>query len=232
MKMRPMVLVSMTVLGLVMFVASDRLSGAQSSTMPMPQGAAMPRGAHDMPMPAGTANMTKEQKIANAMAAGPSDLSGKATIMDWPAKEGAPLTVLRAGTNGWTCLPDAPNTTGNDPMCLDQPWMSWIESYLAKKTPRITRIGIGYMIAPGGAAGSNTDPFATSATADNHWGHHPPHVMIVVPDPKVLDGMSTDPMNGGPYVMFKGTPYAHIMAPVTGHMMTDMMPARSGAPMK
>ena len=28
-------------------------------------------------------------------------------------------------------------------------------------------------------------------------------------------GLSTDPKNGGPWVMWKGTPYAHIMAPVT-----------------
>lgn len=39
--------------------------------------------------------------------------------------------------------------------------------------------------------------------------------MIVVPDLKSLAGMSTDPANGGPYVMFAGTPYAHIMAPTT-----------------
>jgi hypothetical protein len=39
--------------------------------------------------------------------------------------------------------------------------------------------------------------------------------MIAVPDLKSLDGLSTDPKNGGPWVMWKGTPYAHIMAPVT-----------------
>ena len=49
---------------------------------------------------------------------------------------------------------------------------------------------------------------------DNHWGHHNPHLMIVVPDVKSLEGMSTDPANGGPYVMYAGTPYAHIMAPI------------------
>jgi hypothetical protein len=43
--------------------------------------------------------------------------------------------------------------------------------------------------------------------------------MIVVPDLKSLDGISTDPHNGGPYVMYKGTPYAHIMAPITAPMM-------------
>ncbi len=38
--------------------------------------------------------------------------------------------------------------------------------------------------------------------------------MILVPDPAMLEGISTDPDNGGPYVMWKGTPYAHIMIPV------------------
>jgi hypothetical protein len=40
--------------------------------------------------------------------------------------------------------------------------------------------------------------------------------MILVPDPKMLEGISTDPQSGGPYVMYKGTPYAHIMVPVAG----------------
>ena len=30
----------------------------------------------------------------------------------------------------------------------------------------------------------------------------------------LLEGISTDPQNGGPYVMWKGTPYAHVMVPV------------------
>jgi len=57
------------------------------------------------------------------------------------------------------------------------------------------------------------------ATPDNEWSHHPPHVMIAVPDLKSLDGLSTDAKNGGPWVMWKGTPYAHIMAPVTNGKM-------------
>ena len=71
----------------------------------------------------------------------------------------------------------------------------------------------------GGAKASNSDPYAMKATSDNQWAHHPPHMMIVVPDLKSLDGISTDPANGGPYVMFKGTPYAHIMAPTAPGMM-------------
>jgi len=33
---------------------------------------------------------------------------------------------------------------------------------------------------------------------------------VIVPDTKMLQGISDDPNNGGPYVMWKGTPYAHI----------------------
>ena len=54
-----------------------------------------------------------------------------------------------------------------------------------------------------------------SKTADNQWHLALPHLMILVPDLKSLGGISTDPNNGGPYVMYPGTPYAHIMAPIT-----------------
>jgi hypothetical protein len=168
---------------------------------------------HQMAMPAVPA-MTNAQKIANALTAAPAAISGKATILDWPAKEGDKPSVLRAGTNGWSCLPDMPETRGNDPMCLDEPWMKWVDAYIAKTAPAVGHVGIGYMIAPGGGMGSNTDPYAMTETADNHWGLHKPHVMIVVPDLGSLDGLSKDPDNGGPYVMYAGTPYAHIMAPV------------------
>ena len=113
-----------------------------------------------------------------------------------------------------------PDSQGNDPMCVDQSWMKWIEGYTAHKTPQVTSVGIGYMIAPGGGWGSNTDPYAMAATADNQWGHHVPHLMIVVPDLASLEGISTDPNNGGPYVMYAGTPYAHIMAPITASPMS------------
>ena len=167
--------------------------------------------------------MTKEEKIANASTAAPASVSAKATVLDWPAKEGEKPPVLRAGTNGWTCFPDAHETDGNDPMCLDQPWLTWIDAYLTQKTPQIMRVGVGYMIAPGGAKASNTDPYAMAPTADNHFGLHQPHLMIVVPDMKALEGISTDPNNGGPYVMWKGTPYAHIMAPVTSPPVSGTM---------
>jgi len=173
------------------------------------------QGMPPMPMTGNGMMMTKEQKIGNAMTAAPDSISAKATVLDWPAKEGEKPTVLRTGSNGWTCLPDMPDTKGNDPMCLDQSWMKWVDAYMAHKAPQILTVGVGYMIAPGGGWGSNTDPYAGTETKDNQWSLHPPHVMILSPDLKSLENISTDPHNGGPYVMFKGTPYAHIMAPIS-----------------
>ena len=157
---------------------------------------------------------TKAQKITNAMTAAPSSISKDAMIMDWPAAEGAQMTTLRAGTNGWTCLPDFPNTKGNDPMCVDDQWMGFMGAMMTKATPKVSHTGIGYMIAPGSSWGSNTDPYAAKATADNEWGNDPPHIMIIVPDPSSLQGIPTTRQTGTPWVMWKGTPYAHIMVPV------------------
>ena len=38
--------------------------------------------------------------------------------------------------------------------------------------------------------------------------------MIIEPDAARLRGLSTDENNGGPYVMWANTPYAHVMVPV------------------
>lgn len=162
-----------------------------------------------------TGGMSKEQNIKNAMAAAPASISSKATVMDWPASEGAKPALLRQGSNGWVCYPDFPATKGNDPMCLDDSWQAWMEAYMAKKPVQITHAGVGYMMAPGGSWGSNTDPYANKAAPGNDWGYDPPHVMMLVPQIDALQGLPTDRKSGGPWVMWSGTPYAHIMAPVS-----------------
>ena len=127
------------------------------------------------------------------------------------------MKMLRNGTNGWTCMPSSPEEFGGasvaDPMCLDKPFMQWAGAWMAKKDPQVSGVGIAYMLR-GDKGASNTDPFATGPTATNQWIVSPPHVMVVVANPAQLEGISTDPKNGGPWVMWKGTPYAHIMVPV------------------
>lgn len=157
------------------------------------------------------------RRIANAMSAAPAAVASKATIMDWPAKEGAHASVLRQGSNGWVCYPDFPDTKGNDPMCLDEAWQKWMDAYMMQRPPEVSRVGLSYMVAPGGAWSSNTDPFATGEKPDNQWGFDGPHLMIVVPDTGALKGLPADRKSGGPFVMYAGTPYAHIMVPLNSN---------------
>jgi hypothetical protein len=156
---------------------------------------------------------TPEQKIASAMAAAPAGVSGGATIMDFPSTPAGKPAQLRAGTNGFTCMPDDPTTEGADPMCFDAQWSTWAEGYMAKKPPKVTAVGYAYMLQGDGGA-SNTEPFAKKAAPDNDWHVDGPHVMVIYPDQKQYAALGTDHKAGGPYVMWKGTPYQHVMLPI------------------
>ncbi len=160
---------------------------------------------------------SKKAKIKSAMSAAPASIAENATIMDWPASEDGEMTLLREGTNAFTCLPDMPATSGNDPMCLDDPWLKWADAWMNKKEFKAEKMGFGYMLQ-GGSPESNTDPYAEGPTDDNEWITDPvPHLMILVPDNSMLKGLPTSPDQGGPWVMWKGTPYVHIMAPMPKH---------------
>jgi len=54
-------------------------------------------------------------KITNAMSAAPSTVSANATILDNAMDDAGKFIVLREGSNGWYCLPDALGTPGPDP---------------------------------------------------------------------------------------------------------------------
>jgi hypothetical protein len=156
---------------------------------------------------------TAAGKIASAVSAAPAAIAANAAVMDWPAAPGGAMTELRKGTNGWTCMPDVPHTPGNDPMCLDASFLEWAAAWMSKTTPAIRQVGIGYMLE-GGTDASNVDPYATEPLPGESWVKTGPHVMVVVPNPANLEGLPTDPSSGGPFVMWKGTPYAHVMVPV------------------
>jgi hypothetical protein len=40
-----------------------------------------------------------------------------------------------------------------------------------------------------------------------------PHLMIIVADPALREGIPAN-LPGGPYVMWRGTPFVHVMIPV------------------
>ena len=146
-------------------------------------------------------------KIRKAMSAAPAEISRNATIMD--VGPDGKMNELRAGTNGWMCMSDP----SGDPMCLDKEWQGWADAWINKKDPQIKNVGIAYMLR-GDKGASNTDPYAAKRTADNNWVVSGPHVMVLTPDTAQLDALPTDPSKGGPWIMWKGTKYAHIMVPV------------------
>jgi len=179
-------------------VAQDKKESGKDSHPPMAKG------------------LSAAATIAKATSAAPPDIGRHAAVMgmvDGKMKE------LRPGTNGWMCMLDMVG----DAMCLDKEWQAWGDAWMNKKAPpKPKSVGIAYMLK-GDKGASNTDPYATKPTADNQWVVSGPHIMVLPTDASQLDALPTDWTKGGPWVMWKGTPYAHIMVPTTS------MPAKSSA---
>ena len=57
-----------------------------------------------------------------------------------------------------------------------------------------------------------------SVSFDFDLPHPPEKVWRALTDPALLAGFPTEHGTGGPYVMYAGTPYAHLMVPVVGDM--------------
>jgi hypothetical protein len=150
--------------------------------------------------------------IKSAMSAAPKAVSSHATIID-VAMDGKVRTV-RKGTNGWWCMADSPASPGPDPMCGDQNSLEWAKAWMEKKEPPKGQVGFIYMLA-GGSDASNTDPYAKGPTENNNWVKTGSHVMIVNAT-DLMKGYPKEPKpdTSAPYIMWAGTPYAHLMIPV------------------
>ena len=151
---------------------------------------------------------TAEAKIARAMSAAPEGISAKATIMDLDG------TILREGSNGWTCLPRVGLIPGDKhPMCNDAVWMGWMKA-AGEGVPFTTDIvGVSYMMQ-GDALVNNDNPGATDPEDGGVWVQEGPHLMLLLPSTDNLEGVSRDPFGGGHYVMWDKTPLVHVMVPL------------------
>jgi hypothetical protein len=161
----------------------------------------------------GSGHKSDQQLIESAMKAGPPSISAKATIVAMNA-DGS-LRTLRKGDNGFTCMPDSGMAPGPDSMCLDGAAMKWLEALIQHKAPAPNTVGFVYMLA-GGTDASNTDPSAAKPAPGHDWIRTGPHVMVVGADASFYAAYpgSADPDTSVPYVMWRGTPYQHLMAPV------------------
>lgn len=155
-----------------------------------------------------TANKDKAHKdndalIANALSAGPNDVTENATVIDGEGN------VIRQGSNGWTCMPES---AAMGPMCNDETWMAALGAMQAGEAFPTGKFGVSYMLAgEGNAPGvSNLDPSATEPTEHNMWIKDGPHMMVILPDPASYAEIENDIANPV-YVMWKDTPHAHLM---------------------
>jgi hypothetical protein len=162
--------------------------------------------------PAAQTQTSSNDPVASAESAAPASIAHDAAIVTVGAD--GKMTTVREGKNGWTCMPDAPDTPGPDPMCMDANAAKWAQAWIAHKPPPSGVVGVMYMLE-GGTDASNTDPYAKQPTADNSWVETGPHLMIVG-SKEVLAGYPSGakPDTSVPYVMWSGTPYAHLMVPV------------------
>lgn len=151
------------------------------------------------------AGETDAEKVARAQSAAHPDISKDATVMAVDGK------ILKRGSNGWTCMPGT-KPGDNHPMCNDGVWSKMMQAAAAGTDFSTDRIGISYMLQ-GDANVSNSNPMATDPKNGDVWIKEGPHLMIVV-QRGAMEGISDNPYNGGPYVMWKDTPFAHIMVPI------------------
>ena len=193
---------SSTRLALILLAATSLVScqnKAETPAAPAASGSAAPVAAND--------------PIASAESAAPASVAKAAAIVTMGAD--GKITELRKGTNGFTCMPDAPDTPGPDPMCFDANAREWVMAWAGHKAPPTDKAGVMYMLA-GGTDASNTDPYATKPTEGSDWLHTGPHMMLVGSQSSLAGYPSgPNPDTKAPYVMWAGTPYAHLMIPVS-----------------
>jgi hypothetical protein len=154
--------------------------------------------------PAVTDTETKEVKISRALSAAPASIAKGARVVDRDVE--GHETTLREGNNGFTCFPGSAGVIGDAAFCANAPALRW-EADMAQHQPKPTNTepGIEYMLA-GATDWSATDPHATSGTPIKE----PPHWMIMWPV-EATSGLATTAKQTGTWIMYAGTPWAHLM---------------------
>jgi hypothetical protein len=145
-----------------------------------------------------------QARIDRAMSAAPPEIAKSARVVDTDPQ--GKVEVLREGTNAFTCMPGNPKVIGKPAMCADAASMQWLADFKAHKPkPTNTVPGITYMLA-GATQRSDSDPYDTTSPAITV----PPHWMIMWPFDAKSTGLPVTHRDSGAYIMWSGSPYAHL----------------------
>ena len=193
---------------------------ALSLALVLPASLAAQQGA-STPAPS-RPSLTAEQQVAAATLALPADLRAGATVLGWDAA--GKLGTLRAGTNGMICLLPNPASPRFQSACYHEslePFMARGRELRAQgvqgdrvDTVRFAEAKAGKLALPKGpavlyqlfGAPGAYDP-ATNTVKDGS----PLYVVYMPYATEASTGLQAKPMQGTPWLMFPGTPKAHIM---------------------
>jgi hypothetical protein len=175
------------------------------------------------PLAGQSALPTVDQQIAGAVLPMPEGMRAGATVLGY--REPGQLTMIRKGTNGMLCLADNPAIPTFHVACYHEslePFMARGRSARAEGVPeqqvdsvRFREIAEGKLEMPAqpaalwqmsGPAGS-WNPVTNEVT-----GARPPLYVVYIPfATEASTGLPAKPAPGLPWIMFPGTPKAHIM---------------------
>jgi hypothetical protein len=156
------------------------------------------------------AGRTKEgdaEFIKSAESGGPDRISQKAAIARIEAK--GKVVMIRPGNNGFTCtlFPDESNA----PVCGDGRAFRWLVAAFSEQPKPPTTGGVAYMAKGGTHYETPKGEIVMRPSSTTKDVKEPPHWMLLTPLDPATTGIPTRPNPGGTYIMFAGTPYAHVM---------------------
>ena len=155
------------------------------------------------------AMMTDAQFIQAAQGGAPAAISAKAEIVRIDAAKKMTMEV-RPGSNGFTCsiIPDESKA----PFCGDKNAWAWFAAaFTGQPKPPNTEPGISYMAQGGIHYETATGDIVMAPGAGTKNVAEPPHWMLMWAFDPAASGLPTKPNASGVYIMFAGTPFAHLM---------------------
>jgi hypothetical protein len=153
-------------------------------------------------------SLPQQEQVKLALSAAPAHLVKEVGVMVYGAD--GKLTEARPSTNGFTCIPTVMNLPEPDPMCMDAAVHQWMTDLMNNApNPTNTVPGIAYM-ARGGSHFEKDGKVVMSGDGAKAV-KEPPHWMIMWPFESATTKLPTTPNPSGSYIMFDGTPYAHVM---------------------
>jgi hypothetical protein len=161
------------------------------------------------------------QQITAALLAAPKELRRDATVLGYTA--GGKLVELRKGTGSMICLADNPEEEQFHVACYHRS----LESFMARgralraqgvtgdrvDSVRFAEVRAGKLAMPTAAMlYSLTGPGGSFDPATGTAPKAEPLFVVYLPNATAAStGLSAEPVEGGPWIMFPGTPKAHIM---------------------